>query len=130
MKISCNKCGKIHDKHFICTKRIYKKEIKEIEKFRGTKTWKNTRERVKERDKYLCQICFDKGIITYENLSVHHIVPMREDKKLWNDETNLITLRQSCHELAEKGEYSPQRLQKLIANKLDIPPGEDTHYFL
>ena len=56
------------------------------------------REEIKSLDKGICQRCLIKfGIITIENLEVHHIEPLttKWEKRLQND--NLITLCLQCH---------------------------------
>lgn len=79
---------------------------------------------IMERDKYLCRACLDllPGTVrrlNNEELSVHHIRPLRTNWEYRLDCGNLITLCRTHHEMAEKGEISAKKLLKIIKN---IPP--------
>lgn len=50
---------------------------------------------------------------TYENLSVHHIIPLAEDPNCSLDDTNLITVCGYHHRLAESGKIPRLTLLKL-----------------
>lgn len=118
---SCSKCGRIHDSKEQCQIKymtsIHHRDEK-IQKFRNSQKWRNCREDIKRRDKYICVYCYynkkAKRRFNWINLSVHHIVPLEEDFERRLDESNLITLCRDDHELAEKGEISRERLQELI----------------
>lgn len=56
----------------------------------GCKEWRDTRQKVLERDKNICQVCRNG-----ENLIVHHIESWEETKN--NNLENLITMCRSCH---------------------------------
>ena len=126
MKKSCKYCGKIHEKDFICPMkpvRQYKKF--EQDKFRWTKAWQKKREEIKERDKYLCQVCLRQLHNTikkynYDYLEVHHIKPLREAYELRLDNNNLITLCEYHHELAERGEITADELLKIVKNQEEL----------
>ena len=105
---SCKYCGRIHKKDFICPMKPKSNKYKtsEADKFRWTKAWQRKREEVKRRDKFLCQICIRKLYNTikkynYNDLEVHHIVPIKEDYELRLEDSNLITLCEYHHELAD-----------------------------
>jgi 5-methylcytosine-specific restriction endonuclease McrA len=114
---SCSSCGRIHDSKHICAQkqraindrqRKYKTG-REIDKFRNTSAWKHKREEIKERDHYLCQICIRKlydtlNQYTYDNLSVHHAIPLEQDFDRRLDNENLITTCDFHHEKMESGE--------------------------
>ena len=117
---SCSYCGRIHDVKLICPpkeKAIARQEdIKNharkdrgdrADKFRHTGAWKKMREHILHRDRRLCLCCLagiDGGQqFTTDNLSVHHIVPLREDYDKRLDEGNLITLCDYHHERCEDG---------------------------
>ncbi len=51
--------------------------------------------------------------LTYNALSVHHIVPLSEDPSRALDPTNLITLCPLHHELAEDGTISRAELSQI-----------------
>lgn len=119
MKKACPYCGKIHDKNFKCGKfPKYFRGNKE-DKFRWSYEWKCKREYIFRRDKYLCRACYC-GLsgtlkrLNNQNLSVHHIVPLKADFSKRLDDNNLITLCSAHHEMAENGEISPEILIKAI----------------
>ena len=49
----------------------------------------------------------------YEDLSVHHIEPLEDDKERAFDEDNLITLCDVHHEAAEAGKVSRSFLHEI-----------------
>lgn len=118
---SCKYCMRIHDSKFDCGKKPQrKKQGNNKDKFRWTAAWQNKRDEIKERDKYLCQACIRNlpGTInkyTYNNLSVHHAIPLEDDFEKRLDNDNLITL---CdyphHEMAESGEIPLYTILSII----------------
>ncbi len=128
MKISCAYCGRIHERSYDCgrkPKRVKRKYEKDA--FRSTYAWQRKAEEIKERDKFLCQICIrdlydTTNRINSEDLSVHHAIPLREsfDKRLDND--NLITVCGMHHEMAEKGLIPRLEIQRIIADQEKSPP--------
>ena len=86
---SCKYCGRIHKKEFICPMKPKNNKYKtsEADKFRWTRSWQKKRDDIRRRDKHLCQICIRKLYNTinkynYNNLEVHHIVPIKESYDL------------------------------------------------
>ena len=123
---SCKYCMRIHDSKFDCGKKPKRnKEPTRINKFRWSRKWRKTRNRIVERDQYLCQICKQSNQYTYDALEVHHIVPLEEDYDLRLDDDNLITLCVTHHKAADRGEISREYLRSL----LDIPPTYDDLIF-
>lgn len=124
---SCKYCGRIHDTKFDCGKKHKRtKPSNDINKFRWSRKWANKRESIKKRDNYLCQVCKINGRYTYDNLEVHHIIPIAEDYEQRLDDENLITLCQEHHEKAERGEISKEYLYRLLNAAYGheyIPPG-------
>lgn len=56
---TCSICNRIHDMNIIC-KRTYKyKKRRKSDKFRSTYEWKQKREEIKRRDRYLCLACLN-----------------------------------------------------------------------
>lgn len=116
---TCSICNKIHDMNIIC-KRPYKyKKRRKSDKFRSTYEWKQKREEIKRRDRYLCLACLNSiddtnFMYNYKNLQVHHIISIEEyyDKRLDNE--NLITLCPLHHKMAEQREISLETLLKLV----------------
>ena len=125
---ACKYCGRIHSKKEICSRKpIHKRESRE-DKFRNTTAWRNKREEIKKRDRYLCQACLNnlRGTVcrlNTHNLSVHHIKPLKTNFELRLDNSNLITLCSFHHEMAEKNSISAAELMKII------PPTVSISYF-
>lgn len=126
MKKACQYCGGIHDKNYICKSKpqnekiCYKKmRITKNDIFRSSYDWKQKRDEVKLRDKYLCQACYNNfpGTVNRFNtecLSVHHIIPLSVDYNLRLDSGNLITLCETHHEMAESGDIPAKSLLEII----------------
>jgi 5-methylcytosine-specific restriction endonuclease McrA len=115
---TCSICGRIHDFNQVCTRPCKKKTTRQNE-FRDSYQWKQKRNQIKSRDKYLCQVCLTDKYktnyrYTYDELEVHHIVPIEEDYNLRLDSNNLITLCRMHHEMAEAGEISKEELKAMI----------------
>ena len=115
---SCAVCGGIHQEDQMC-KRKYKKDSRAYH-FRNSNKWILKREEIKKRDKYLCQVCLKDSIYNYDDLQVHHIIPIDKNYDLKLDESNLITLCSYHHKQAEQNKITKEYLYKLI----DIPPRE------
>lgn len=123
---SCKYCGRIHDSKFDCGKKPKrKKKPTDINKFRWSRRWREKRNQIVERDKYLCQVCKENGVYNYDNLEVHHIVPLEEDYDKRLDEGNLITLCVIHHKAADRGEIDREYLHKLV----NVPPAYDDLIF-
>lgn len=99
---ACKYCGRVHDNKLICPKKPKRKRVAKAETrasaIRNTNAWHVARDRTKSRDNYLCRLCLENYDYTirrlnYENLEVHHIVPLVEEGKAFSLD-NLITL---CH---------------------------------
>ncbi|MDF2510457.1 MAG: hypothetical protein K0S04_323 [Herbinix sp.] len=127
---SCTYCNRIHDSKHICQQkqtainnrqRRYKTD-REIDKFRSSGAWRRKREDIRERDKYLCQICIRNLYgttqqYTYDNQSVHHAIPLDEDFEKRLDNDNLITSCDNHHEMMESGEIPMDVVLKIIAEQ-------------
>ena len=118
---ACSRCGRIHERGFVCMPRTtYKQERNsQADKFRNTSVWRQKSEDIKTRDMHLCRICLTKQyntVLQYNSrkLSVHHIVPLAEDYDKRLDDDNLITLCSYHHELAEHDRI-PRRLLRDLA---------------
>ena len=71
--------------------------------------WKQNRKKINSRYKYLCHVCLNGKYeifysYTYDELEVHHIVPIEEDYNIRLDSNNLIKLYRMYHEMGEVGE--------------------------
>lgn len=116
MMKSCSRCGRIHDRNHKCyaNTRNYYKHDPELRKFRNSTAWKNKAQEIKERDKYLCQVCLSRNIFNYKDLSVHHIIPAGESEERRLDNSNLITVCEQCHQDCEKGKITKEYQFNLI----------------
>jgi len=111
---TCNVCGGIHQEDKMCKRKYPSKKNSKANSFRNTNAWITKREQIKRRDKYLCQICLMNNIYTYNNLQVHHIIPINIDYSKRLDSDNLITLCTYHHHQAEKGLITKEQLLEII----------------
>ena len=65
--------------------------------FYKTKQWIHMRAYIVERDKNECKPCADRGLVTTDNLIVHHVKPIEFKPNLSLDESNLMTVCIGCH---------------------------------
>lgn len=116
---SCVYCGRVHSTDFICPRKpIRNKNITKSNKFRNTSRWQKKRNEIKHRDRYICQVCYRNLYntikkINYENIQVHHIVPLEEDISLALDNENLISICIYHHKLAETNNIPRIELKKI-----------------
>lgn len=113
---SCSKCGKIHDTKYKCNVgRIYTGG--DERKLRSQYVWTKKSEEIRERANHLCEVCKDKGIITFNNIEVHHIVKVKDDKSKLLDNENLICLCQEHHKQADNNEIEKEYLLRLARER-------------
>ena len=91
----------------------------DIVKFRCSQKWQKKRNQIKKRDSFLCQVCIrelygTRRKYTYENLEVHHAIPISKSEELKLDDNNLITLCSFHHSMCEKGKIPYEEIQKII----------------
>lgn len=116
---SCPYCGKIHDKKVVCSKKpVPKKYNTDQSKFRSTSAWTKKARSIKRRDGFLCQVCLRELHGTTrkynaEHLEVHHIIKVKDDFDLRLDDTNLITLCEHHHTMADCGEITAKELKNI-----------------
>lgn len=109
---SCSRCGKIHATGHKCTVgRIYTGG--DERSLRSKYAWTEKSKEIRERANHLCEVCRDQGQITYDNIEVHHIVKVRDDKSKLLDNENLICLCQEHHTQADNNEIDSTYLTKL-----------------
>ena len=120
--VTCSKCGIVPRGHR-CPYKTYKKKAydTEADKFRKSKRWTNKSIEVRQRDKYLCKVCMANLYNTiqqfnYNELDVHHIVPINEDYNKRLDNDNLISLCRYHHKMADDGKIPREVLYSLINN--------------
>ena len=123
---SCKYCGRIHDVKSDCGKKPPSREHKnkEIAAFRHSRQWNKKANEIKQRDNYLCQVCIRNmyGTIrqfNYDDLSVHHIIPLAKNFEKRLDDTNLITLCKCHHELAERARIEVKVLLDIVSEQIE-----------
>ena len=83
--------------------------------FRQRAAGRKKSKQIREDAQYLCEVCRDKKKLVYEGFSVHHITPLNEDASIGYEDTNLICLCSTRHELAEVGMIDREYLRRLTA---------------
>ena len=116
---ACGRCGRIHDAKYQCPKKIDFSRYGDLEerKLRNTKAWADKSQEIRSRAQYLCEVCRDKGIYTYDRLEVHHITKLRQDKDGLLDNANLVCLCSLHHKQADRGELDEEYLRALAARR-------------
>jgi len=122
---SCSKCGRIHDKKFICqaNKVARVKPDSLANKFRKTRKWTKKRNQILQRDKGLCQLCIRNLYDTFGRpynhklIEVHHIEPINENFDLRLEDVNLISLCTYHHKRADRGEIPREELRRIVSNE-------------
>ena len=120
---ACSRCGKIHPYNQKCNVgKVY--VTTDERKLRSKNKWHEKSEEIRESANYLCEVCRDQGKITYDNLEVHHIIPLKIAPELLLDNLNLVCLCSYHHKLAEAGEIKASYLQELAKKReKDMPRG-------
>lgn len=132
---ACKYCGRVHDTKNKCRQAIERDEARKqykakqskkytkqnTDKYRNTQSWRDARARALDRDYKMCRVCFEEGIFNCNNLSVHHIVPLKQDYSRRADLYNLITLCEDHHQLAECGVISVDRLSDMAQTSPSMP---------
>ena len=119
---SCSRCGRIHPKGYVCKVGARKKRYRytyEESKLRSKGVWTEKSKQIREDANYLCEVCKDKGIYNYRDVSVHHIEKLRDRPDLLIEDTNLICLCKDCHRMADAGMIDKEYLKKLARKRID-----------
>ena len=120
MLYSCKYCGRIHEEDYVCKKKpVTKKKIDDAVRLRNTSDWKNMREKIKRRDNYFCQSCIrnlygTRRQYNFENLQVHHAVPIKTDKTLGIASSNLLTLCPMPHHMCNSGKIPFHEVKRIM----------------
>ena len=115
---ACSRCGRIHDINQKCrVGKVWKQYNTEQRKLRATTAWRNKSIEIRARANNLCEVCRDSGIYTYDNLEVHHIVKIRDDKESLLNNFNLICLCSMHHKLADAGQIDTEYLKTLAMQR-------------
>ena len=107
--VTCTHCGIVKRGHQCPYKKSRQREKdKASDKFRKTKAWTKKSIEIRQRDKYLCQVCIRNlhntlDFLTYKQIDVHHITPIAEDYNRRLDNDNLISLCRYHHKMADDG---------------------------
>ena len=113
---SCSKCGKIHSQEYKCNVgRTFTGG--EERKLRSQYSWTLKSQEIRERANHLCEVCRANGVYTYDNIEVHHIVKVRDDKSRLLDNENLICLCQEHHEQADNNQINKEYLFELAKKR-------------
>ena len=120
---ACSRCGKIHSTKYKCTHNKPKWDSEkygtaEERKLRNTAAWAKKSQEIREQAQHLCEVCRDNGIYNYNELEVHHITKLREDKTGLLQDSNLICLCITHHRQADRGELSKEYLTKLANERI------------
>lgn len=120
---SCSFCGKIHNKKNKCKKKLkILKEKSEEKKIRSKNKWGLKSKEMRKKANFLCEVCKEKGFFVFDNLEVHHIFSIKENKEKIFDDENLIVLCQQCHKKAESGKLSKNFLKKILEKRDETRP--------
>lgn len=118
--VTCKYCGVVQRGH-ICPHRKSRQKSgdRRSDRFRKTKAWTNKSIEIRQRDKYLCQVCLRNlyntlAFLNYKTVEVHHITPIEEDYDRRLDNDNLISLCSYHHKMAENGQIPRKVLQNIV----------------
>ena len=67
--------------------------------FYQRQTWRNKRKAILERDNNECQVAKSIGRVDKDKLIVHHIKPLEHFPELAMDDSNLITVSHTSHNI-------------------------------
>ncbi len=127
MMTVCTRCGGLHPINTDpCKPTRQAKSNTVANTFRKTNRWRVKSEQIRARDLNLCRVCMTDTYntvqqYTYLNLSVHHIVPLAEDPDRGLDDSNLITVCDYHHKLAEVGKIPRKELLAMVASTPPSP---------
>lgn len=113
---ACSRCGKLHPYNYKCKKGIVYSGGEERE-LRSKNKWTKKSIEIRERANYLCEVCRDEGIWTYDDVEVHHIRKIKDAPELYLDNENLICLCQKHHKEADKGKIDMNYLIALAIKR-------------
>ena len=119
---SCSKCGRVHDESFTCKSGRLPRTNEQA--LRNLNKWHCKSREIRERSKYLCSVCQDRGKARADDdLEVHHIIKLRDYPDGLLEDSNLICLCIEHHKQADRGELSVDYLRGLAQkrDKEDYP---------
>lgn len=122
MLVSCQYCGGIHERKYLCPKKPTRAKYKlsDADKFRNTTRWRKKSVEIRTRDKGLCVICLrllynSQQQYTYDTIEVHHVISLAEDtdRTYALDNEWLLTLCKYHHSMAEVGDIPRHELHSI-----------------
>lgn len=113
---SCSRCGKIHKQGEPCPVR-YKCTATDESRLRNTNAWHKKSLEIREKANYLCEVCKDGGLYTYNSLEVHHITKLKDNPNGLLDDLNLICLCVTHHKQADNNEIDKDYLKQLARHR-------------
>lgn len=123
--VSCPHCGIVVRGHR-CPHRKSRQKTgdRQSDRFRKTKSWTNKSIEIRQRDRFLCQVCLRNlyntmTFLNYKTVEVHHIEKLQDNFDRRLDEKNLISLCSYHHKMADKGEIPKQVLFDIVREKYD-----------
>lgn len=116
MYYSCSVCGKLHPQGYKCYRPRQYKDTEE-HNLRNTFDWHEKSRAIREKANGLCEVCRDKGVLTYDGLEVHHIDKLSANKDGLLDDYNLVCLCTKHHKEADRGEISKDYLRDLAERR-------------
>ena len=114
---ACSKCGRVHSTKFKCTAGLKINSTAQERKLRSSYVWTEKSKEIREKANYLCEYCRSKGLISYENVEVHHIEKVRDQPEKFLDDLNLICLCVEHHKMADAGELSADQLRRIAYDR-------------
>ena len=86
-------------------------------KLRSTYSWTEKSKEIRDRANHLCEVCRDRGEITFDILEVHHITKITEDESGLLDNYNLICLCAAHHKEADNNLIDKDYLLRLARQR-------------
>lgn len=122
---TCSVCGKVHPRDMVC-KRKRTFDGGDERRLRSKWAWTEKSRQVREQAHHLCEVCMDKGQITYDGIEVHHITKVSEDASALLVDDNLICLCQEHHKQADRNEIDREYLRELAKKRQEKQTGDIT----
>ena len=123
--VTCQYCGIVPRGHQCKHKKSRQKSgDRQSDRFRKTKAWTDKSIEIRQRDRFLCQVCLANLYDTitwlnYKTVEVHHIDKLEQNYDRRLDERNLISLCSYHHKMADKGDIPKQILFDIVEKKYD-----------
>ena len=128
MRKSCKYCGRTHPAGEVCRlkpapKYNYDRSDAKVRRFRNSFEWRKKRAEIRERDNYLCRVCFSLGRMTHHGISVHHIESLSDRFDLRLRDDNLLSLCEEHHRAADSGKFTRKHLKNMTKQSTPLHRG-------